>query len=82
MGKSKEKIEVIAYSGYRGEEIPRIILDHGKRIEVIEILSQWIEEQPENRERKRLFKIRGNDAALRMIYYDEKLREWFHVSND
>jgi hypothetical protein len=79
---TKERIEVIAYSGYRGEESPRIILSHGKRIEVIEILSQWIEEQPENRERKRFFKIRDNDAALRMIYYDEKLTEWFHVSND
>jgi hypothetical protein len=36
---SEEKIEVIAYSGYRGEETPRAILLHGKRISEANILS-------------------------------------------
>jgi hypothetical protein len=81
MGRSKEKIEVIAYSGYRGEETPRIILHQGERIEVIEILDQWIEERSENRERKRFFKIKGSDGAFRKIYHDEKLMEWFHTDD-
>jgi len=75
----EEKIEVIAYSGYRGEEIPRTILLHGKKIEVFEILSQWIEERSDDRGRKRFYKIKGSDGVLHMIYYDEKAMEWFHV---
>jgi len=75
----EEKIEVIAYSGYRGEETPRTILLHGKRIEVTEILKQWDEERFEERERKRFFKVKGSDGSVHKIYYDEKMMGWFHV---
>jgi hypothetical protein len=34
-----ERIQVIAYSGYRGEETPRAIIHHDEKIEVIDILS-------------------------------------------
>ena len=81
-GKSEERIEVIAYSGYRGEETPRIILLHGERIEVIEILSQWVEEGSKNRTRKRFYRVRGNDGLIHRIYYDEKAMEWFYVEGD
>jgi len=74
---SEEKIEVIAYSGYRGEETPRIIFLRGERIEVVEILKQWIEEGSEYRTRKRFYEIKGNDGVFRRIYYDEKTMEWF-----
>jgi hypothetical protein len=77
-----EKIEVIAYSGYRGEETPRTILLHGERIEVLEIVSQWIEERSNDRSRKRFFKIKGSDGALRLIYYDEKIMEWVYIVKD
>jgi hypothetical protein len=82
MGKSKEKIEVIAYSGYRGEETPRIILLHSERIEVIEILSQWVEERSKNRTRKRFYQVRGNDGFVHRIYYDERAMEWYYVEGD
>ncbi len=73
---SEEKIEVIAYSGYRGEETPRIILIRGKRIEVIEILNQWIEERTDERTRRRFYRVKGDDGVLRRIFYDEKAMEW------
>jgi hypothetical protein len=79
---SEEKIEVIAYSGYRGEETPRTILLHGERIEVFEILRQWIEEKSGDRARKRFYKIKGSDGALHMIYSDEKVMEWFHIHKE
>lgn len=82
MKESEEKIEVIAYSGYREEETPRTILFHGERIEVIEILKQWIEERSEDRSRKRFFKIKGSDRAVHLIYYDEKVMEWLHIVKD
>jgi hypothetical protein len=74
---SDEKIEVIAYSGYRGEETPRAILLRGEKIEVIEILEQWIEERLDDRTTKRFYQIKGNDGVVRRIYYDEKAMEWF-----
>lgn len=79
---SEEKIEVIAYSGYRGEETPRTILLHGERIEVFEILRQWIEEKSGDRARKRFFQVKGSDGNLYMIYYDEKVMEWFYIHKE
>jgi hypothetical protein len=76
---SAEKIEVLAYSGYRGEETPRTILLDWKRIEVVQILRQWIEERSDNRETRRFYQIRGKDGVLYTIYYDEKTMEWFLV---
>ncbi len=76
---SEEKIKVIAYSGYRGEETPRTILLRGERIEVIEILKQWIEERSDDRTTKRFYQIKGEDGVVRRIYYDEKATEWFYV---
>jgi len=78
----EEKIEVIAYSGYRDEEIPRTIFLHGERIEVMEILSQWTEERSDDRERKRSYKIKGSDGVVHRIYYDEKSMEWFYILKD
>jgi hypothetical protein len=54
----EDKVEVIAYSGYRGEEIPKAILLDNQRIEVVEILESWVEEWLEDRARKRFFKVK------------------------
>ena len=59
---SEEKIEVIAYSGYRGEETPRTILFRLKRIEVIEILKQWIGERSNDRKIRRFYQVKGSDG--------------------
>jgi len=75
---SEEKIEVIAYSGYRGEQIPTVIMLHDKKIEVVGILSMWIEESPEERTKKRFFKVKGSDETIYKIFYDENVMEWFY----
>jgi hypothetical protein len=80
--RSEQRIEVIAYSGYRGEETPRTIFFRGERIEVIEILSQWIEERSDDRARKRFYQVKGSDGTLHRIYYDEKAMEWFHINKE
>jgi hypothetical protein len=77
----EEKIEVIAYSGYRGEETPKTILLRGERIDVIEVLKQWIEERSDDRATKRFYQIKGDDGVLYRIYYDEKAMEWFCIVN-
>ena len=78
----QEKIEVVAYSGHRGEETPRTIILHDKTIEVFEILDRWIEEGFEERTRKRFFEIKGNNGNTYKIYYDEKAMEWLYVVED
>jgi hypothetical protein len=78
----EQKIKVIAYSGYRGEETPKTILLHGTRIEVIEILNRWIEEGLDDRATKRFYQIKGNDGVLYRVYYDETAMEWFRIVKD
>jgi hypothetical protein len=74
-----EILEVIAYSGYRGEEVPRAFSLRKKRIEVVEIMGTWIEEGLGNRARKRFFKVKGNDGHVHQIYYNEQALAWFYV---
>jgi hypothetical protein len=74
---SEERIEVIAYSGHRGEETPRAVVLRQKKIEVVEILSRWIEENAEDRSRRRFFIFKGSDQIIHRIYYDERKMEWF-----
>jgi hypothetical protein len=77
MGRSEEKIDVIAYSGHRDEEIPMTIFLYEKKIEILEILKRWTEEGVKDRRRKRFFKVKGSDGFIHTIHYDEKLKEWF-----
>lgn len=74
---SEERIEVIAYSGYRGDERPRAFIKNGERIELIEILSQWVEESVENRRRERVFVCKGGDGKVYPLVYDEMKEEWY-----
>jgi c-di-GMP-binding flagellar brake protein YcgR len=73
-----EKIQVVAYSGYRGDEIPRVIIRHNERIDVIEILDRWAQENLEDRTTKRFFKVKGSDGGIHKIFYDQKTAEWYY----
>jgi hypothetical protein len=74
---TKEKVEVIAYSGYRGEEVPRVFHWRGMKVEVSEIRSRWIEEGRGDRDTKRGFKVTGTDGIVYCLIYDERTQEWF-----
>jgi hypothetical protein len=73
-----EHIEVITYSGYRGEERPIAFILRGERIEVMEILEKRIEEAFADRALKRFFKVKGSDGYVHLIVYDEESATWFH----
>lgn len=77
MSPEKRKIEVISYSGYRGEEIPRSFILEDKNIGVSEIIKMWIEED-QNRGRSRGFHIKGSDGLEYILYYDEEKTEWYY----
>ncbi len=75
---SEEKINVTAYSGYRGEEIPRTFMLGGNRIDVIEIQERWTEESTGDRATRRFFKIAGSDGRTHKIFYDEEREGWYY----
>jgi hypothetical protein len=75
-----EKIKVIAYSGYRGEESPKAFILRGQRIEIVGVQERWVEERLDDKESKRFFKVEGSDGVLRKIFYSEKSLEWYHRS--
>lgn len=70
------RIVVDAYAGYRGEESPRSFLLDRERIEVREILSQWIEED-EKGSRKRFFRVKGSNKNTYLLFYDENEMIWY-----
>ena len=74
-----ELIEVVAYSGYRGEECPRVFTTRGEQIEVKGILNTWIEENVKTKKRKRFFRVRGSNGYEYKIYYDEEMMQWFLI---
>ena len=74
-----ELIEVVAYSGYRVEECPRLFKIRGEQIEAKEILNMWIEENIKTKKRKRVFLVRGSDGHEYTIYYDEEMKQWFLI---
>ncbi len=74
---AKEKVEVVAYSGYRGEEIPRVFKWRGTKVEVAEIRSRSIEQRAGDRNTRRLFRLKGMDGAEYSLIYDEQTQEWF-----
>jgi hypothetical protein len=73
---SEQKIKVIARSDGRGEEVPRVILYEGMRIDVLDILDRWIESGQEDRVVKRCFRVRGSDGGVHRIDYHEASGEW------
>ena len=75
---AEEKIRVDAYSGYRGEETPREFILHGKKVEVLEVLSAWVEEGTGYKAIKRFFKVKGSDGSIHKIHHDEDKKEWFY----
>ena len=70
------RIDVTAYSGYRGEESPRYFFIENEKIEVLEILGMWIEEEAGG-ETMRFFRIRATDGYVCELFYREKAMEWF-----
>jgi len=72
----KLPVKVNAYSGYRGEEMPRSFIHEEKHHEVEEILSMTTET---NKERNiyRKFLVRTGEGEKYTLFYDEGTGEWF-----
>jgi hypothetical protein len=64
------QVRVECYAGYRGEQTPRTVILGDRRIDVVDVLDQWL--APDHR----YFKIRGDDGDTYIVRQDAATREW------
>lgn len=61
---------VECYAGHRGEETPRALVIGERRVEVVEILDQWL--APDHR----YFKVKGDDRRTYLVRHDVTTDVW------
>lgn len=71
-----ERVDVVAYAGYRGEESPRAFVREGVRIEVMKLLDLWTEENSFTGRRRRCFRVKGSDWRTYTLCHDEAEDAW------
>ena len=64
------QIRVDCYSGYRGEETPRRFYVGEKKLEIVEVISRWLEPD------YRWFKVRAHDNGLYALRQDIRSGIW------
>jgi len=64
------QIRVECYSGYRGEQTPRYFCIGSSRLEVTEVVDQWL--SPNHR----YFKVRAGDGGLYILRHDTEEALW------
>lgn len=64
------KLRVECYAGYKGEETPRAFYLGDRRVEVKEVLDQWL--APDHR----YFKVRGDNGSLYILRHDVPTDTW------
>jgi hypothetical protein len=70
------RIEVISYSGYKGEERPLAYVSEGEKVEVTEVLRSWVEEEIPSRERLRCFSVKIGNGSIHVLCCNESTMEW------
>jgi Domain of unknown function (DUF6504) len=76
------KIEVTIYAGYRGSERPSSFVFEGSKIDVLEVVQMWVEEEHKTRNQRRFFRVKGSDTYTYTLYYDLETGEWFFRSRE
>ncbi|KPJ58060.1 MAG: hypothetical protein AMJ42_03985 [Deltaproteobacteria bacterium DG_8] len=71
-------IEVISYSGYKGEERPLRFIFDGREYKVREIMESSYQADPEKGLRRE-FKLKTEENLFFHIYYDEEKGGWFLI---
>ena len=64
------EIHVECYAGHRGEQTPRVIVLGERRVEIVEVLDQWL--APDHR----YFKLRGDDGHTYIVRQDVDSQAW------
>lgn len=70
-------VEVRCHSGYKGEEYPESFVYEGREYEVAEILEQFLEEDLETRERRRVFFVKTDNGSKFRLIHSEDSEAWY-----
>ncbi len=70
---TREAIEVVAYSGYQGEQEPRALIISGERLDVVAIVDRWYDPEA------RYFRVQASDGRGYLLRYDLEERAWSRV---
>lgn len=72
-----KRISVMAHAGYRGEEQPRSFFIEDRKIDVIRVNDQWIEQDAEGKNRSRCFRVEGSDGSMHLLCCYEMTGDWY-----
>ena len=64
------EIHVECHAGYRGEETPRALVFGDGRVEVAQVLDQWLDPG------HRYFKLQGRDGDIYLVRHDVTSGMW------
>jgi hypothetical protein len=70
ISKSYSQVDVVCYSGYRGEEQPRRFTKRGETLHIAEILDRWLDPN------HRYFKVLASDDAVYILRHDTNSGVW------
>jgi|MudIll2142460700_1097286.scaffolds.fasta_scaffold1748957_1 hypothetical protein len=70
-------ISVISYDGYKGGERPTSFSLAGQTVAVVKITTMHIEENRDDRFRRRYFQAKGSDGQEYTLVEDERTRAWY-----
>ncbi len=71
-----ERIEVEAYAGYKGPEMPRVFLWKGRKLEVKKVKRTWYQEDTKGT-RYQFFRIQASDKKEYLISYSVREDTWY-----
>ena len=66
-----QKIEVMAYSGYKANERPLSFVLDSRKLEVIHIMDRWYGEEHD------YFKVLADDGKVYLLRWHRTLDSWF-----
>ena len=65
-----QKVEVIAYSGYKANERPLSFILDGRKLEITKIIERWCGEEEDN------FKVIADDGKVYLLRWQRMLDSW------
>lgn len=71
------KTAVSAYAGTRTGERPLSFIVEGETVQVVEIVSRWVEEDEVSAKRLRRFTVKGSDGCIHTLSYEETTGDWY-----
>ena len=77
MSVERTRISLTAYAGYRGAEEPRTFLLENRKIVVVAIVERWVEQDADGGNRRRCFRVMGNDGHTYMLCCHELTNDWY-----